>query len=97
MTGERLAYVVSIDIKDGYYDVIHAFSSEAAAKKYLAWEADHVGDHAFMSVVPLEDDWDPPSSESQAGLFGPALGCRLCGSLEDTRFGVCYGCANLDD
>jgi hypothetical protein len=53
-------YVISIDIKDGWYDVIHAFTNQAAAEAYLAWEADHVGDAAHMVQVPLSDRWEPP-------------------------------------
>jgi hypothetical protein len=66
MTTERWVYVINIDIKDGYYDVIHAFTNKPAAEAYLAWEAEHVGDHAYLVEVPLEDEWRPPAGD-QAG------------------------------
>ena len=63
---ERWVWVINIDIKDGWYDVIHAFTNQAAADAYLAWEADHVGDHAYAVQVPLQDAWIPPEQGTPA-------------------------------
>lgn len=56
-------FVVMIDIKDGYYDAIHAFTSAAAAEKYIAWQDARGGDHCYICTLLLEDEWAPEGEE----------------------------------
>jgi hypothetical protein len=62
-TTRVMAYVVSIDIKDGVYDVIHAFGSRAVAQQYVDWQQQHSGDHCYISELPILLEWQPPNTE----------------------------------
>lgn len=62
-------YVVSIDIKDGWYDIIHAFHDETDAQAYVLWQDEHGGDHCYYTEVEVADAWVPPSPAEQESLF----------------------------
>ena len=61
---ERWVYVVCIDIKDGWFDIIHAYDNKDAAEAYVAWEREHLGDAIYVSPVPLDSVWESPSGHS---------------------------------
>lgn len=58
-------YVVCADIKDGWFDVITAYTNRAAAEAYIAWHREHSGDAMFLCVVPLEETWVAPPGMPQ--------------------------------
>ena len=66
---ERLIWLVNIDIKDGWYDTIHAFTTMQAAEEYIAWQDSRGGDHCYISVVALDDGWVPPSPEALESVW----------------------------
>jgi hypothetical protein len=49
------AFVVSIDIKDGVYDIIHAYTTRELAEAYVVWQEQHSGDHCWIAEVDVED------------------------------------------
>lgn len=53
------AYVVMIDIKDGVYDAIHAFTTRKVAQQYVDWQMARTGDHCYINELPLETEWSP--------------------------------------
>lgn len=57
-------YIVSIDIKDGVYDIIHGFSNREAAETYMAWQEARGGGHCYVTEVAIEDGWIPDSTQS---------------------------------
>jgi hypothetical protein len=69
-----MVYVVSIGIKDGWYDIIHAFSNREAAETYTAWQREITGDSCYITPMPVEDGWTPdhqppPQRVDTASLF----------------------------
>lgn len=48
-------YIVSIDIKDGWYDIIHVFATRALADEYVKRQNTHSGDHCYVTEMPVED------------------------------------------
>ena len=60
----QLVYVCSIDIKDGWYDVIHVYTTRATAEAYKAWQAEHNGDNVLIAEVPLSEGWAPPETHA---------------------------------
>lgn len=62
---QRWVYVVCIDIKDGWFDIIHAYDNRAAAEAYVAWERQYVGDAVYVSPVPVDSEWEPVQAHPQ--------------------------------
>lgn len=75
---KRSIYVVCIDIKDGWFDIIHAYDNREAAEAYVAWERQYVGDAVYVSPVPIDSEWEPPQDRPQ-----PTKALRLV-PLEDS-------------
>lgn len=66
---ERILWIVNIDIKDGWYDTIHAFTSKEEALAYVEWQKQHSGDHCYVTAVPLSDKWIPPTTVEQGAVW----------------------------
>jgi hypothetical protein len=66
---ERLVWIVNIDIKDGWYDTIHAFTSKEQAQAYVDWQQERGGDHCYITAVPLQDTWVPPEPAVQTAVW----------------------------
>lgn len=64
-----MIYLVNVDIKDGWYDTMKAFTRKAHAEAYVEWVLAHSGDHAYISIVPLDDFWSPPMPSMVTPLF----------------------------
>ena len=64
-----MIYLVNIDIKDGWYDTLKAFTHKTHAEAYLEWIIARTGDHAYISIVPLDDFWSPPTAPSGGSVF----------------------------
>jgi hypothetical protein len=62
----KTVYIVSIDIKDGWYDIIHGFTNREAADAYVEWQKGHSGDHCYVTEVELLDSWVPPEPSELA-------------------------------
>lgn len=52
----RIVYVVNIDIKDGWYDVMSAWSTREAADREVERLSQATGDHVYVAHAEL----DPP-------------------------------------
>lgn len=65
VTEERWVYVVCIDIKDGWFDIIHAYDNREAAEAYVAWQRQHIGDSIYVSPVPILSQWEPNPAHPQ--------------------------------
>lgn len=59
----QTVYIISIDIKDGVYDIIHGFSNREAAETYMAWQQEHSGDHCYVTEVQIVDGWAPDDAK----------------------------------
>lgn len=65
MTEQRWVYVVCVDIKDGWFDIIHSYDNREAAEAYVAWERQYVGDAIYVSPVPVDSEWTPMPDSPQ--------------------------------